>query len=30
MQNDVLLETMTPREAFTFVANFKYADPEIK
>ena len=30
MQNDVLLETMIPMEAFTFVVNFKYADPEIK
>ena len=30
MQNDILLETLTPREAFKFVANFKYTDPEMK
>lgn len=30
MQNDVLLETMTPREAFTFVSSLKYNDNETK
>ena len=30
MQNDVLMETMTPRESFTFVANLKYNDVQIK
>lgn len=26
MQNDILMETLTPLEAFTFVANLKYRD----
>ncbi|CAD8042834.1 unnamed protein product [Paramecium primaurelia] len=30
MQNDVLFETLSPREAFEFVANLKYTDPELK
>ena len=30
MQNDILFETMTPREIFNFVANLKYNDPEEK
>ncbi|CAD8196359.1 unnamed protein product [Paramecium octaurelia] len=30
MQNDVLLETMTPKEAFTFVSSLKYNDEETK
>lgn len=30
MQNDILMETMTPRESLTFVANLKYSDPVIQ
>ncbi|CAD8179154.1 unnamed protein product [Paramecium octaurelia] len=30
MQNDVLFETLTPREALQFVADLKYTDPELK
>ena len=30
MQNDVLMETMTPKETFEFAANLKYSDPQIK
>lgn len=30
MQNDVLLETLTPREAFQFVADLKYVDVELR
>lgn len=30
MQNDVLLETLTPKEAFKFVANLKYTDASMK
>ena len=30
MQNDILLETLTPKEAFNFVANFKYKDQQVK
>lgn len=26
MQNDILMETMTPRESFQFVANLKYSN----
>ncbi|KAM3141213.1 hypothetical protein pb186bvf_006598 [Paramecium bursaria] len=29
MQNDILLETLTPREALTFVASFKYNDDQV-
>lgn len=29
MQNDILLETMTPKEAFTFAASMKFSDPAI-
>ncbi|CAD8196341.1 unnamed protein product [Paramecium octaurelia] len=27
MQNDILMETMTPKEAFTFAASMKFSDP---
>ncbi|CAD8115184.1 unnamed protein product [Paramecium primaurelia] len=30
MQNDVLMETMTPKEALEFAANLKYSDTQIK
>lgn len=30
MQNDVLFETLSPREALEFVANLKYTDPDLK
>ncbi|KAM3141214.1 hypothetical protein pb186bvf_006599 [Paramecium bursaria] len=30
MQNDVLMETMTPKEAFSFVASLKYADLDLR
>lgn len=29
MQNDILMEAMTPKETFEFVAKFKYIDPDI-
>lgn len=30
MQNDILLDTLTPREAFQFVANLRYSNEEEK
>lgn len=30
MQNDVLMETMTPREALQFAVKLKYKDEEIR
>jgi ABC-type multidrug transport system ATPase subunit len=30
MQNDVLLETLTPREAFQFIANLKFKNEKEK
>ncbi|CAD8094506.1 unnamed protein product [Paramecium primaurelia] len=30
MQNDILMETMTPKEAFTFAASMKYSDSAIQ